>query len=46
VRFNASVAWASFEIPPRSDPRYRAGLEFLDADQGAVGAFCVRHRQQ
>jgi hypothetical protein len=44
VRFNASVAWASFEIPPNSGPRYRAGLEFIDADAAAIDAFCSRHR--
>jgi len=45
VRFNASVAWASFEIPPKSGPRYRAGLDFVDAEASAVDAFCARHRQ-
>jgi hypothetical protein len=45
VRFNAAVAWASFEIPPNSGPRYRAGLAFVDADGSAVDAFCIRHRQ-
>ncbi len=44
VRFNAAVAWASFEIPPNSGPRYRAGLAFVDADAHAVEAFCARHR--
>lgn len=44
VRFNAAVAWASFEIPPSSGPRYRAGLAFVDADAHAVEAFCARHR--
>ena len=44
IRFTASVAWAAFEIPPKSGPRYRAGLDFLDADAAAVGAFCERHR--
>jgi PilZ domain len=44
VRFNATVAWASFEIPPNSGPRYRAGLEFIDADATAVDAFCSRHK--
>ena len=44
VRFNASVAWASFEIPPKSGPRYRAGLEFVDADGTAVDAYCARHK--
>lgn len=45
VRFNAAVAWASFEIPPGSGPRYRAGLAFVDADAHAVEAFCARHRK-
>ncbi len=44
VRFNASVAWASFEIPPKGGPRYRAGIEFLDADHSAVDAYCERHK--
>ncbi len=44
IRFNASVAWASFEIPPNSGPRYRAGIEFLDADPAALDAYASRHR--
>lgn len=44
VRFNAAVAWASFEIPPKSGPRYRAGLFFIDAVQEAVDAYCQRHK--
>jgi hypothetical protein len=44
VRFNASVAWASFEIPPNSGPRYRAGLEFIDADAASIDAYCSRHK--
>jgi hypothetical protein len=44
VRFNAAVAWASFEIPPSSGPRYRAGIEFLDADPDVVDAYCSRHK--
>jgi PilZ domain len=44
IRFNASVAWASFEIPPNSGPRYRAGLEFIDADPAAIDAYCSRHK--
>jgi hypothetical protein len=43
VRINASVAWASFEIP-KSTPRYRAGIEFTDAHAAAVEAFCKRHQ--
>jgi PilZ domain-containing protein len=45
VRFNATVAWASFEIPPDSVPRYRAGIEFIDANPAAVDAYCARHRK-
>ena len=33
------MAWASFEIPPNGGPRYRAGIEFLDADGSAVDAY-------
>jgi archaeosine-15-forming tRNA-guanine transglycosylase len=44
IRFNAAVAWASFEIPPKSGPRYRAGVEFIDADAVAVDAYCARHQ--
>jgi PilZ domain len=44
VRFNAAIAWASFEIPPKTGPRYRAGVEFIDADPSAVAAFCERHK--
>jgi hypothetical protein len=45
VRFNASVAWASFEIPKNANPRYRSGIEFLDADKAAVKAYLARHKQ-
>jgi len=44
LRFNAAVAWASFEIPPNSGPRYRAGIEFVDADAASVEGFCHRHK--
>jgi hypothetical protein len=44
IRFNAAVAWASFEIPPNSGPRYRAGIEFIDADADALAAYCHRHK--
>ena len=43
IRFNAAVAWASFEIPKQTPPRDRAGLEFIDAEAGAVDAFRRRH---
>ena len=44
LRFNSSVAWASFEIPSNVGPRYRAGLQFLDANSAAVDAYALRHR--
>jgi hypothetical protein len=44
VRFNAVVAWAAFEIPPKSGPRYRAGIEFVDAVAATVEAYCLRHK--
>ena len=43
VRCSAVVAWASFEMPPDLGPRYRAGIEFLDANPDEVNRFCVRH---
>jgi len=44
LRFGAAVAWAAFELPPKSSPQYRAGLEFVDGDPSALDAFCGRHR--
>jgi hypothetical protein len=44
IRFNAAVAWAKFEIPPQSGPRYRAGIEFIDANANALDAYCSRHK--
>ena len=44
LRINAAVAWASFEIPPDSIPRYRAGIEFIDASSVAIDAYATRHR--
>jgi hypothetical protein len=44
IRFNAKTAWTSFEIPPNSGPRYRAGVEFVDADPVDVDAFIGRHK--
>jgi archaeosine-15-forming tRNA-guanine transglycosylase len=45
VRFNATIAWASFEIPAKSGPHYRAGVEFVDADKDAIAAFCGKHQK-
>jgi hypothetical protein len=44
LEFNATVCWASFEIPPDSRPRYRAGFDFLDADGPAIEAYCNRNK--
>ena len=35
VRIGSVIAWAAFELP-KAGPRYRAGVEFLEADQAAV----------
>ena len=46
MRFRGSIAWARFELPkPNSPPRYRAGLEFIDADALALETFCGRNRE-
>jgi len=44
-RFRGTIAWAKFELPkPPGAPRYRAGVEFIDADTGAVDEFCARNK--
>ena len=43
IRIRGSVAWAFFEITPEG-PRYRAGIEFLDANASAVDAYISRHK--
>ena len=43
VKCSASVAWASFEIP-KGVSRYRAGVEFNDAEVSTIDAFCKRHK--
>ena len=43
VRFSAGVAWSAFELP-KGEPRYRAGIEFFDADPEAVTRFCDTNR--
>jgi hypothetical protein len=35
IRIGSVIAWAAFELP-KAGPRYRAGVEFFDADQTAV----------
>ena len=44
LRIAASVAWASFEMPPKVGPRYRAGIQFNDANPKAVDEFRSRHQ--
>lgn len=38
MRYSAGVAWASFEIP-KGVARYRAGIEFFDADADSLTKF-------
>jgi hypothetical protein len=38
LRINAGVAWASFELV-KTGPRYRAGVEFFDAEAERVQKF-------
>ena len=40
IRLNGTVAWATFEIPPR----YRAGIEFVGGDSAAIEAYALRHK--
>ncbi len=35
MRFNAAVAWATFELPAQG-PRYRAGIQFHDANAAVL----------
>ena len=44
VRFSGGVAWASFEMP-KGGPRYRAGIEFFDADPAAVDKFIETNKK-
>ena len=45
MRFRGAVAWAKFELPkPTEPPRYRAGVEFNDADAAAMDEYCSKHK--
>ena len=45
MRFRGAVAWAKFELPkPTEPPRYRAGVEFADADPAAMDDYCAKHK--
>ena len=46
MRFRGSIAWAKFELPePSAPPRYRAGVEFADADATAVESYCEKNKK-
>ena len=43
MRFRGAIAWAKFELPkPNDPPRYRAGVDFADADAAALDDFCLK----
>jgi CheY-like chemotaxis protein len=45
MRFRGTIAWAKFELPkPTEPPRYRAGVEFNDADAAAMTEFCGKNK--
>jgi len=45
MRFRGTIAWAKFELPkPTEPPRYRAGVEFTDADSAAITAYCNQNK--
>jgi CHASE2 domain-containing sensor protein len=43
IRCVAGVAWAAFEMP-KTGPRYRAGIEFFDAESGNLDRFMEQNR--
>jgi hypothetical protein len=43
IRFVAGVAWAAFEMP-KTGPRYRAGIEFFDAESGNLDRFIEQNK--
>jgi hypothetical protein len=46
MRFRGSIAWAKFELPKPSDPpRYRAGVDFADADATALEHYCGKIKE-
>jgi hypothetical protein len=45
MRFRGTIAWAKFELPKATGgPRYRAGVEYMDADPAAVDEFCAKSK--
>jgi CHASE2 domain-containing sensor protein len=45
IRCVAGVAWAAFEMP-KTGPRYRAGIEFFDAESGNLDRFIEQNKLQ
>jgi hypothetical protein len=45
IRISAAVAWASFEIP-KGTTRYRAGIEFFDADAETLTKFIDANKRE
>jgi hypothetical protein len=43
VQCSASVVWTAFEMKD-TGPRYRAGLDFIDAAAEPIGAYALRHK--
>jgi hypothetical protein len=43
IRCIAGVAWAAFEMP-KTGPRYRAGIEFFDAESGNLDRFIEQNK--
>jgi hypothetical protein len=44
IRIGAGVAWSAFEIP-KTGPRYRAGIEFYDADASSMERFIKANKK-
>jgi hypothetical protein len=40
LKLTGTIAWATFEIPPR----YRAGIEFIGGDSAAIELYALRHQ--
>jgi hypothetical protein len=44
IQFDVKVAWTSFFTTPEGAPRYRAGIDFINADAAAVDVFLQRRK--
>ena len=43
LRGTAVGVWANFEMPKGAGPRYRVGVDFVDPNTEALGAYIGRH---